>query len=106
MSWSQNYNVERLIDFAHRLSKKGYALFIEEIIEKIVGKKIVKIEQIILDEDYYGQTITGNKITFADGTAYIHKLVERYTSGGNYGCDIYELVKESEEVKVKKINEN
>lgn len=105
MSWSQNYSVERLIDFAHKLSKKDYETFVKEIFGKIVGKTIFKIEQIVLDEDYYGGEVAGNKITFVDGTVYIHKLVQKYTSGGNYGCDTYKLVKEDKEVKVKEINE-
>lgn len=106
MSWEQVYKIERLIDFAHRLSKKDYALFIREVFEKIVGKKVSRIEQIVLDDDCYYEKQLGNKITFADGTVYVHKLVEKYTSNGNYGCDTYHLIEEDKEVGVKEINEN
>jgi len=106
MSWSQNYSIERLIDFAYGFYSGDYNSFIQEVFEKILGRKVVKIEEIVLvDDPWYGDR-KGKRITFADGTVYIHKLIERYTSGGNYGCDTYRLVKESEEVKVKEINEN
>jgi len=106
MSWEQTYHIERLIDFAQRLSKKDYALFIREVFEKIVGKKVAKIEQVVLDDDFYSGKQTGSKITFEDGDTYIHKLVERYTSRGNYGCDSYHLIREDEKIKVREINED
>lgn len=106
MSWEQNYKIERLIDFAYKFYGDSYDKFLEDVFEKVIGKKIIKVENIILVDDPWYNDETGRKITFADGTTYIHKLIERYTSHGNYGCDTYELIRENIKVKVKEINED
>lgn len=104
MSWAQEYHIERLIDFAWRLYNKND--FLDKVFEKILGLKIVKIEQIVLDDDCYNGKQMGCKITLSNGEVYIHKLLKRYMSGGNYGCDTYGLVKENEKVEVKEQNED
>lgn len=112
MSWTQEYNMERLVDFAYRLylcnefeKKRNYDLFIKEIFEKIAGYKVIKIEDIVLDDDFYNGKQMGKKITFDTGIVYIHKLVEKYRACGNYGCDTYKLTEENQKVDVKEINE-
>ena len=113
MSYTQEYNIESLVDFAYRIylcsnfgKKRGYDSFIKEIFENVIGIGITKIEDItLIDDPWYGDG-KGKKITFDNGSIYIHKLTEQYTSNGNYSCDTYKLVKENEPVKIKEINEN
>jgi len=105
MSWTQEYQIERAIDFAYRFYGDSYDKFLKDIFEKVIGKKIVKVEEIVLiDDPWYGEE-KGKRITFEDGNIYIHKLVERYTANGNYGCDTYRLIEKDDKVKVKEINE-
>jgi len=113
MSYTQEYNIERLVDFVYRIyiynrvdKKRDYNSFIKEIFETVIGIKVAKIEDIVLiDDPWYGDG-KGKKITFDNGSIYIHKLTEQYTSNGNYSCDTYKLVKENEPVKIKEIHDN
>lgn len=62
-----------------------------------------KIEEIVLDEGFM-ETVKGFKITLSDGRVFIPKLVEKFTSDGNYGRNTYEYVLESETPEVKYVD--
>ena len=99
MSWDQTYTVPTLQELLERLAGiSGTQLLIDHLEAK--GLKINDVEDIVLD-DGLCQEVKGAKVVLSDGRVYLPKLVERFTSDGNYGNDIYEwhLIGDEPEVK-------
>jgi len=101
MSWDQNYSIESLKNLLEKLTgKEANEVLINEL--KKQGIEIVKSEQTILEEDdmFFGP-LKGMKITLSDGRVFEHKLVEKQTSGGNYGNNIYVWKEKNEKVNIE-----
>jgi hypothetical protein len=103
MSWDQSYSVPSVESLLEKLTgKTSVELLLLELNHS--GVSVVKQEEILLDEGMY-EDVKGTKITLSDGRVFVPKLVERFTSDGNYGLDVYEYALENETPKVKYVNE-
>lgn len=105
MSWDQDYNVESIDSFLSGLAGKSCFQLIKEELER-QGITIMSAKTIVLTTELYIGDIMGAEITLSDGRVFRHKLVKRYTSNGNYGCDTYKLLPKDAEVKIEEINED
>ena len=102
MSWDQQYAVPRVENLLEELTGlSSYALLKKELAAQ--GILIVKEEEVVLDSGMY-EEVKGTKLTLSDGRVFIPKLIEKYTSDGNYGLDVYKYVLESETPAVEHID--
>lgn len=104
MGWTQDYHVESVEDLLERLTGKTALQLLKEEVER-QGLKILKTEEILLDEDIYSGDIRGEIVHLSDGRVFVPKLTERFTSNGNYGSDSYRYVLQDETPEVKFVNE-
>ena len=103
MSWDQDYSVPSLQDLFEKLLPHTSALqLLKEELERN-GIKILNMELVTLDDGFH-QKVEGMKVTFSDGRVFVPKLAKKYTADGNYGCDIYKYVLESETLEVKHVD--
>lgn len=99
MSWDQTYNVPSVESLLERLTgKTTLELLKQEALMQ--GFRVIQMEDVLLDEGMY-EDIKGKKVYLGDGRVFVPKLVEIFTSDGNYGCDTYEYVLEGETPEVK-----
>lgn len=99
MSWDQTYSVESIVALLERLTGKT-AIELLEHEALMQGFRVIDIEDVLLDGGMY-EEVHGKVVRLGDGRVFVPKLVERFTSDGNYGCDTYEYVLESETPEVK-----
>jgi len=104
MSWDQDYAVASYGELLSQLTKKNEVELLEAELER-QGLKVVSTERVLLTEGMY-EDVYGFRVTLSDGRVFIPKLVERFTSDGNYGRDLYQWRLESETPEVKYINED
>jgi hypothetical protein len=103
MSWDQNYSVPSVESLLEKLTgRMSINLLQDELLLK-QGVGIVNYEEITLDDGMY-EDVKGIKITLSDGRVFVPKLVEKFTSDGNYGNDIYEYCLEGETPKVAHVS--
>lgn len=102
MGWTQDYSIESLQELLEKLTGKTAESSLTEVLES-QGLKIVKMEQFVLEDDMYVGEIKGLRIELSDGRVFVHKLTRVVQADGNYGCDTYDLVLESETPKVEQI---
>ena len=98
MGWQQDYKFPTLYDLVRILhNPKGIKNkdIINIALRNMALPHIEKIEQIIVEDDPYGGTIYGTKITLSNGDIYKTVLNhdKSFTQDGNYGCDVYEWSK-------------
>lgn len=94
MSWDQDYSVPSVESLLEKLTGfNSLELLKEEL--TCQGLLIKSEEEVLLDEGMYVE-VKGTKITLSDGRVFVPKLVKQYTADGNYGCDTYRYVLESE----------
>lgn len=95
MSWDQSYSILSVESLLEKLTgRTSLDLLKDELLLK-QGINVDKIEEVVLVDGMYGDE-KGFKITLSDGRVFIPKLVEQFTSDGNYGNDIYEYFLEGE----------
>lgn len=99
MSWSQEYDVESVETLLERLTgKTAYQLLEHEAYMQ--GFRIVQLEDVFLNRD-----VQGKLVYLGDGRVFVPKLVEKFTSDGNYGRDSFRYVLEGEAPEVKYVDE-
>lgn len=105
MSWDQSYSIPSVESLLEKLTGKTSLDLLKDDLLLVHGINVDKIEEIVLERGMYGD-VTGAKVTLSDGRVFVPKLVEKFTSDGNYGNDIYEYMLESENSEVKYVDED
>lgn len=102
MGWTQDYSVESLQELLEKLTGKTAESSLTEELER-QGLTVVKLEQFVLEDDMYQGEIKGLRVELSDGRVFVHKMTKTIQADGNYGCDTYDFVPESETPKIAQI---